>query len=254
MARSYSDLDTVKRLLRSIGAMKESKVRFSEAYKDLKPDTANSGNISLSGVTFSSAWAGHENFTFSFTDATSFDVVGDIVGSIGSGTTQANFSSTDRFTVSLSNWIGAAEIGDKWYIRANSDMSDDDGDAFISDASEYINSILSRKFDGISEIPFYSDVTVEVPGDVAFACARLAAYEIWNSVFAGLIPPGEDSPVEHWKKSAIEALDSYIAGHGSGPRWKSRDSLITEVGVEGVGEGIIEISNLTDSTNKTYNR
>ena len=48
MSRIYCELSDVKRLLRSV-INRESKIRFSEAYRGLKTDPGNSGNISLNG-------------------------------------------------------------------------------------------------------------------------------------------------------------------------------------------------------------
>lgn len=253
MARIYCDLDQVKRVLRT-GGTREAKVRFSEAYRDLRPDEDNRGNIVLNGVVFSDSWAGHEDFTFEFTDSTSFDVVGNVVGSLGNGTIQQSFVSADRFTVTVDNWEGVAEIGDKWYISSISDISNDDGDDFIVDNSKRINGKLEKVFGSLSSIDFYTTPSVPIPDAIEFACIRYTAYDIWNSIYSGQIPPGEESPVEMWKKAADDAVGNYTYGHGSGPRWRSRNSLITELGVEGVGDGVIEIDNLTDSPNKDYLR
>lgn len=253
MSRTYCDIDQVKRVLRT-GGTREAKVRFSEAYRDLKPDEDNRGNIALSGLAFSDSWAGHEDFTFEFTDSTSFDVVGNVVGALGNGTIQASFISADRFTVTANNWEGVAEIGDKWYISSISDISNDDGDEFIGDNSKRINSKLEKTFGSLSSIDFYADSSVPIPDGVEFACIRYTAYDIWNSIYSGQIPPGETSPVEMWKIAADEAMNNYTYGHGSGPRWRARDSLVTELGVEGVGDGVIEIDELTDPANKDYLR
>lgn len=253
MARVYCNLDQVKRLLRT-GGTREAKVRFSDAYRDLKSDEDNSGNISLSGIAFDDAWAGHEDFTFEFTDSTSFDVVGNVVGSLGNGTIQSSFISEDRFTVSPNSWEGIAGVGDKWYISSISDISNDDGNDFIGDNSKRINAQLEKAFGSLSNVDFYASPSVSIPDAVEFACIRYTAYDIWNSIYSGQIPPGEESPVEMWKKAANEVMDAYTYGHGSGPRWKSRDSLVTELGVEGVGDGVIEIDNLTDPANKDYLR
>lgn len=253
MSRIYCDIDQVKRLLRT-GGTREAKVRFSDAYRDLKPDEDNRGNITLSGLAFSDSWAGHEDFTFEFTDSTSFDVVGNVVGSLGDGTIQSSFISADRFTVSGNNWEGVAEIGDKWYISSISDISNDDGDDFIGDNCKRINAKLEKVFGSLSSMDFYTDPSVTVPDAVEFACIRYTAYDIWNSIYSGQIPPGEESPVEMWKKAADDAMSDYTYGHGSGPRWKARDSLITELGVKGVGDGVIEIDSLTDPANKDYLR
>ena len=253
MARIYCDIDQVKRVLRT-GGTREAKVRFSDAYRDLKPDEDNAGNVALSGVAFSDAWAGHEDFTFEFTDSTSFDVVGNVVGALGSGTIQASFVSADRLTVTTDKWSGVAEAGDKWYISSCSDISDDDGDEFISDNCKRINAHLEKVFGSLSSIDFYSDSSVSIPDAVEFACIRYTAYDIWNSIYSGQIPPGESSPVEMWKKAADDTMGNYTYGHGSGPRWRSRDSLVTELGVKGVGDGVIEIDELSDPANKDYLR
>ena len=253
MARLYCNLDQVKRLLRA-GGTREAKVRFSDAYRDLKSDESNQGNITLSGVAFSDTWAGHEDFTFEFMDSTSFDVVGNVVGSLGNGTIQSNFVSADRFTVASVIWGNIAEVGDKWYISSISDISDDDGDSFIEDNSKRINAKLEKVFGSLSSVDFCASPSVAIPDAVEFACIRYTAYDIWNSIYSGQIPPGEDSPVEIWKNAADEAINNYTYGHGSGPRWRSRDSLVTELGVEGVGDGTIDIDNLTNATNKDYLR
>ena len=253
MARVYCTLDQVKRLLRTSGE-REAKVRFSEAYRDLKADEDNTGTISLSGVTFKDSWSGHEDFTFTFTDSTSFDVVGNVVGALGSGTIQSSFTSSGRFTVAASQWSGVANVGDKWYISSISDISNDDGDDFITDNTKRINAKLETAFGSLSNVNFYSSPSVSVPDAIEYACIRYTAYDIWNSVYSGQIPPGEESPVEMWKRDAKEILEDYIAGRGVGPKWRSRDSLVTDLGVAGVGDGIIEIDDLTDAANKDYKR
>jgi len=249
--RIYCDLDDVKRLLRSVG-VRESKVRFSSAYKELKADSGNAGTIVLSGVTFESCFADHEMYTFTFTDSTSFSVVGDVVGSLGSGTVRAKFTSTDRFSVPLANWSGSANAGDKWYITANSDVSDDDGDDFIDDVCGKINSSLEARYGSLASVPFIADLSVTIPDAIKYACIRLSAYEIFNSVFAGI---GEgDSPVAHWRDDAEKALNGYLDSHGKGPIWRSREIMITKIGITGVGEGVVDIDELTGDEAKDYSR
>jgi hypothetical protein len=43
-------------------------------------------------------------------------------------------------------------------------------------------------------------------------------------------------------------------GGGPGPRWRARASLITEIGVEGVGEGIIDLDPLSSTENEDFDR
>ena len=253
MSRIYCELSDVKRLLRSV-SNKENKIRFSDAYRDLKADSGNSGTIALSGVCFVDSFADNETYTFSFTDSTSFDVSGNVIGNLGSGNTQAEFTASGRFTVPVANWSGAAVSGDKYYITSASNMSDDDGHAFIVDVTKYINSKLERVYGDLANVSFYDSTSVDIPDALSYACSRFAAYEIFNSIFACMSPPGEESIVEMWKTAADEKLEEYSSGHGTGPLWKSRESLITEVGVEGVGEGVLDIDEIPDAKNKQYER
>ncbi len=246
----YCSISDVKRLLRSIPG-RESKVRFSSAYKGLLADGNNNGSIALSGVTFDDAFSGHETFTFEFIDSTSFDVTGDVLGSLGSGNRFAEFSYLEMFSVPVANWSGAAQVGDKVYITSDSDLSNDDGTGFIEDATREINAELETRYGSLDNVPYYDDEDETIPDAVVFACMRYAAYEIFNSLYAG----GEgESLVENWNKSASKTLDKYLAGKGMGPRWKSRVLLVTELGVKGVGDGIIKINELSDAKNKEYTR
>ena len=248
----YCSISDVKRLLRSIPG-RESKVRFSSAYKGLLSDDGNNGDIALSGVTFNAGFSGHETFTFEFTDSTTFDISGDVLGNLGSGDRFTDSTSSDNFLVPSANWSGAAQTGDKVYITADSDLSDDDGTGFIEDATRKINAELETRYGSLDNIAYYDDATETIPDGVVFACIRYAAYEIFNSLYAGMAREGE-SPVEGWNKSASETLDKYLAGKGLGPRWRSRALLVTELGVEGVGDGIIKIDELSDAKNKEYTR
>ena len=252
MSRIYCDLDDVKRLLRSL-RNRESKIRFSDAYRDLKANSDNSGSISLSGVSFVDSFAEHETFTFEFSDSTSFEVTGDVVGNVGSGTTNELFTASGRFTVPAANWSGTAEEGDKWYITSASDISNDDGHDFIVDATRRINAKLDKKFGSLSNVEFYDSTSAELPDAIQFSCIRYTAHDIFHSVYAGIMQEGE-TIVENWKISAEETLNEYLEGHGRGPIWRSRTSTIHEIGIEGVKDGIIEIDELTDAENKEYER
>jgi len=252
MGRIYCEISDVKRLLRSI-SNRESKIRFSDAYKDLKASPNNLGTIALSGVNFVDSFAEHETYTFEFTDSTSFDVSGDVVGNLGSGNRFSEFIATDRFSVPADNWSGAAITGDKYYITAASDISEDDGHQYIVDSTRRINARLEKIFGALSNALYYDSTSVELPQAIQFACIRYTAYDIFNSVYAGMSIDGE-SPVEKWKTSAEDTLGEYLLGHGIGPRWKSRAAKITEIGVEGIDEGIVEIDELSDPKNKQYER
>ena len=252
LLREYCILDDVKRILRSAGS-RESRIRFSESYKDLKAKSDNSGNIFLSGVNFESSFSDHETFTFTFTDSTSFDVVGDVSGDLGSGTIQNTFTATNKFTVPSTKWTRIADTDDEYYITSNSDISDDDADGFIQDARKFINAELARIFGGLDNVSFISDPAEDIPQPISYACMRYASYEIFHSVFAGT-SIDEASPVQKWKDMADEAMEKYKSSSGSGPRWKARDSLITELGVPGVGEGEIDIKTITAAKNKDFER
>lgn len=252
MSRIYCTLNDVKRLLRSL-PNQESRVRFSSAYRDLKPDDGNSGDIDLSGVSFVDSFSDHDTYTFQFTDSTSFRVTGEIIGSLGTGNRFSTFTATNRFSVPSENWSGAAITGDKVYITAASDISEDDGHQFVVDATKKINSRLSTRYGSLSNVSYYDSTSAELPDAVSYACSRIAAYEIFNSVFAGSAVD-EASPVERWNKDAESELVLYLSAHGRGPIWKSRVSLVTEIGVSGVGDGVVEIDELPDPENKDYER
>jgi len=252
MSRIYCSLTDVKRLLRSV-SNRESKIRFSDAYRSLQADSANSGTIALSGVTFKDSFADHENYTFTFTDSTSFSVVGDLVGNIGSGNRFDSFEAEDRFTVPSANWSGAAILGDKYYITSASDVSNDDGHDFIVDSTKRINARLEKIYGTLDACAFYDSTSVEIPDAINFACIRYTAYDIFNSVFAG-VSPDDVSPVRRWKVAAEDTLGEYSTGHGKGPIWRSRPVSVDKIGIAVVGDGIIELDNLTDAKNKQYTR
>lgn len=250
MSDMYCSLNDVKRLLRSL-ANRESKIRFSSAYRDLKEDSNNTGTIYLSGVDFSTSFADHDTYTFEFIDSTSFSVTSDILGTLGSGDRFSTFSSTGKFSVPSSNWTGYALAGDKVYITAASDISDEDGEKFIEDSTKKIKGKLLEKFGSVDDFPFEIS---SVPDQINYACIRYTAYDIFNSMFAGMSTENGESPVEFWKNDADEALFSYLSSHGKGPVWKSRPVQVDTIGIEGIGDGEIDLRNLTDPKNKEYKR
>ena len=252
MLRVYCSLEDVKRLLRSL-ANKESKIRFSEAYRNLEPDSGNAGDIALSGVTFEDTFAEHETYTFTYTDSTSFDVSGDVLGNVGSGNIFETFTATGKFSVPPGNWSGSAITGDMYYITAASDVSDEDGHQFIKDSTRRIDARLERIYGTLANVSFYDSTSAEIPEAINFACSRYTAYDIFNSVYAAL-SSSEISPVQRWKVAADSTLENYLSGHGRGPIWKSRNQEVVIIGVPNVGEGVIDIADLTDPQNKVYNR
>lgn len=253
VGRLYCTLEDTKRILRSL-LNRESRIRFSSAYRNLSSDSGNTGTISLSGVSFKDEFAEHETYTFEFTDSTSFDVTGDVVGDIGSGTVTSEFEASGRFSIPVSNWSGSANTGDKVYITSASDMSNDDGHDFVADATKKINSKLGSVYGDLSNVSFSDSTSEEIPDAISFACSRYAAYFIFNSVFAGMNTANDESPVKNWKTEADEAINDYLSGKGSGPRWRSRSIRVQEIGIEGINDGIIEIDDLTDAKNKEYFR
>jgi hypothetical protein len=250
--REYCDLDSVKRILRSQTPI-TSKVKFSSSYKALKANENNVGSIQLSGVTFSSSYSGHEDFTFTFTDSTSFEVSSDIFGYLTNGSTISLLNISGTFSVPIGNWSGSAESGDEINISSDSDISDDDAEEFITDARRYINAQLENAFGSLDDLPFISDQSKDIPEGIIYACQRYASYEIWNSIFSGA-NSDEESPVERWKTMADNAVSIYLKGKGVAPRWNSRNGLITKIGVPGVGDGEINIDPIDNNSNKEFKR
>jgi hypothetical protein len=232
MARAYCTATQVKRLLRTA----TQKVKTSESYRDLSYNSGNSGSIRLGAVSFLDSYVGNERFDITFSDATSFEVVGETSGVIGTGTRNSTFSCA-YFTIASSDWSGVAQVDDVVYFISNSNVSNDDIVGFIDDATNYINNRLGVVFGDSTHIPWAFDYSVGIPGGLQFAAIRFTAYDIFSSVIAGE-DIDQESPVYEWLRRAEKAIDDFInwyqkEGFTGTARWRSRDVIFKEIGIEG---------------------
>jgi hypothetical protein len=236
MARAYCTLDQVKRLLRTA----YKKVKTSEAYKNLGWNSDNTGTVRLTAITFKSSYVGSERFTITFSDSTSFEVIGDEIGYLGAGTTNALFDCS-YFTIGTGNWTGTPDSGDSVYFESNSNISTDDANDFIEDACNFIRNKLGFIFSDSTNIPWEADLSVPVPDGIEFAAIRFAAYDIYASVIAGM-EIDQEAPVVMWYKLAMDALVAFIKWWEKeeqigAPQWRSRDLVVgTQIGIDGEGE------------------
>lgn len=258
MARAYCTSASVKRLLRTA----TKKVKSSESYRDLSYNTGNSGTIRLGSISFLDSYVGDERFDITFSDATSFEIVGEDIGNLGTGTRNADFS-CDFFTIASSAWSGVAQADDVVYFISNSNISNDDITGFIQDASNYINNRLGVVFGDSTNIPWEADLNVSIPGGLQFAAIRLTAHDIFSSIIAGE-DIDQESPVYEWYRRAEKAIDDFIAwyqkeGFTGVARWRSRDVLFKDLGIDGYDTqnyaGELDVSETGDITDdKQYKR
>ena len=251
MARAYCTATQVKRLLRTA----TKKVKTSESYRDLSYNSDNSGSIRLGAVSFLDSYVGDERFDITFSDATSFEVVGETIGNLGTGTRNATFSCA-YFTIASSDWTGVAQANDIVYFISNSNISNDDVDGFIDDATNYINNRLGVVFGDSTNIPWEADLTIAIPGGLQFAAIRLTAYDIFSSILAGE-DIDQESPVYEWLRRAEKAIDDFILwyqkeGFTGTARWRSREVLFKDLGIDGLDtqnyDGELDVSQAGDIT------
>ena len=232
MARAYCTSDQVKRLLRTA----TKKVKSSESYRDLSYNSGNSGTVRLSAVTFLDSYVGDERFDITFSDSTAFEVVGENIGNLGSGTVGEAFTCA-YFTIAIASWSGVAQADDVVYFISNSNISNDDIDDFILDSSNYINNRLGVLWGDSTNIPWEADLAVVIPGGLEFAAIRLTAYDIFSAILAGE-DIDQESPVYDWYVRAEKAIDDFILwyqneGFTGTARWRSRPTIFKEIGISG---------------------
>jgi len=249
MARAYCTVSDIRRLFRTA----TKKVKLSENYRKLEYNTGNGGTVRLAAVTFADSYVGFERFTVTFSDSTAFEVSGEDIGVIGSGTTEADYS-CDYFTLLSASWSGTPQALDTYYFESNSNVSVDDVTAWIVDTSDYIRNKLANVFGGdTTAILWEDDLTINVPGGIRYACIRRTAYEIFCSILHG--NEEDDDMVAVWRKQADDALRDFIGwwekeAQQCAPRWQSRRNsnlLFKELGKLGHGDS----GALTDVTTDT---
>lgn len=241
MARDYCDLTNVKRLLRTANR----KINTSEAYKDLGYNSDNVGTIILTAVTIEESYADHERFTATFSDSTSFVVSGEESGYLGTGSIGSLFSCS-RFSIDSTSWTGTPGSNDVVYFVSDSDVSTDDAEAYIGDASNFIRNKLGELFGDSTNIPWETELTLAIPDGLVFAAIRLAAYYIFSSAMAGTVI-NQEAPIIYWYREGLQAIDDFLAWYkketqAGSPRWRSREVLFKEIGISGLEEDVIDLT------------
>lgn len=232
---SYTQLEDVKRLLRQ----QQKRIKFSSSYRRLEWNTGNQGTIRLIGLAIDNSYAGHERFEITFTDSTNFTLIGVEQGYLGDGSVLLSFVSNDGiFTIETSKWTGSAEAGDKVSWETDSNISDVDARGFMNDAFKYTNGMLEEFFND-DEIPFY-DEGQPVPSGIGLANLLLTGALIFEATFVG--QDMERSPVQVWVERADKLIERYIesAKKGGRPHWRSKAVHVTDTGIEGVEDGLIQ--------------
>jgi hypothetical protein len=252
MARDYCTLANIKRLLRTANR----KINTSEAYKELGYNADNIGDIKLIDVTIEESYVGHERFTATFSDSTSFVVSGEESGYLGTGNIGSLFSCS-RFSIPSTFWTGDPETADVVYFVSDSDVSTDDAEEYIVDASNFIRNKLGELFGDSTNIPWETDLTLDIPDGLVFASIRLAAYYIFTSAIAGTVID-QESPVIYWYKEGLQAIEDFLAWYKKetqvgAPRWRSREVLFTEIGISGLEEDVIDVTEDT-TLDHSYDR
>ena len=261
MAAIYTTLNDTKRLLRATDSQK--RVKFSSSIKSIDRGKNNTGTIFMtaSGITIDTAYAGHEMFTFVFSDATNFSCVRtdpitrDTV-TVGSGTVGADFTVADVLTVEDTAWTGTAIAADEVSFQTNSDISDDDGTAFIEDSQIFIDSMLEENgymaFRAADDTALIWTAADDVPKQIKFAAARLSAYFIFSSIFhvnrkastpSRINTEDMEKEVVTWLREAMYTVAQYIkkvqvSKVTTAPVWSAEAPLIQGKGVDGEGLGI----------------
>lgn len=262
---AYSDLDAAKRLLRvlSVSGNNQYKIRFSNSYTLPEAYSSNDGDGILIGLTsLRSDYAGAENWWLKFTSATNFTLYrGDSEAVVdGSGNTSASFTSTSGIlSIAADRWSGSPQIGDRFKFTTDSNISDDDGDAFIEDADTILDGMMLEFMDS-DIVPIRSGI----PTLVQKASAYISASIIFTSVFSNLNTDQVPTLVRRWYNLGRQMVNLYIESvpgkrlreYVRYGRFVSREPLIETIGItEAAGvEGLKgEIDVLNESYDTDYN-
>ena len=265
---TYCTFEMVQRILGNGEISK--KIRFSDSYKNLQAFRNNQGTASLSAITIGPDYSGIERFRITFSDATNFsmevwenDKI--LTRTVGTGTISTDFVSPDgSIYINSDDWSGVPVAGDYFEFSTNSHMSITDAVKFIQDAEVMCDVIIESEVNYLTPkdtaIRFDRDT---VPKAVRLACARLAAFFIYTTVYNEQAIPGiptnlnditealrRDNDLSSWVKQARKYLDGWIRKYTmffdpetgnanvTGPRWRNIQPFFEAAGVYGVGEGI----------------
>jgi len=247
---AYCSLDEVRRLL----SVQEQKIKFSEAYQRLEWNTSNKGNGRLTGFIISDDYQGHERMSVTFSDSTNFTMMGEKIGYLGDGSRLDPFTSLDgMFTIEADKWTGEPQVADEFSFTTISNVSNSNARLFMTDALDRINGKFRVVYGDSTNIPFY-DESYALPGEIRVAGMMLSACSIFKAAFVGASQ--ESMPVVDWCEEWEDIIDAFIEdllkSLKGAPGWRSKPAHIVDTGIEGVEEGLIGESDVTD--NESYTR
>lgn len=238
----YTSLDKVKRIMRSVSTdtSVQQKVKFSDMHTLPKKFRDNAGSGMLLDVDVANNYVGLEHWKIVFTSSTAFTLYRgeDELATDGSGVIGSTFvSASGVITIRPSNWAGSFVAGDSFKFNTESNISDEDGEAFISDAENIVNS-MAQELVGSDTVPY----TQAIPEKVNTGTAYIAAFLIWSSVFSPTNQSQVPEFVNRWFRIGSNLISAYLEtipgrltyGAVHIPRFVARRPLFDYVGVEEV--------------------
>lgn len=242
----YTSLDKAKRIMRSVSTdpSVQQKIKFSDSHTLPKKFSDNTGTGMLLDVDVADNYVGYERWKVHFTSPTAFTLYRgeDELTVDGSGVVSSTFiSSSGIITITPSDWVGTFALDDYFSFETESNISNEDGEAFITDAEAIANSI-AHELVGSDYVPY----TQSIPEKINTGTAYIAAFLIWSSVYTPTNQSDIPEFVNRWYRIGSNLISAYLEtipgrltyGAVHIPRFVARKPLFDYVGVkdaEGVG-------------------
>lgn len=255
---TYTDLDDIKRILRSSD---REVVRFSDSLTDIRVKSSDSNRaigFDDSQVVVDPSFDAKLSIAFKFSSDTEFNVWWVDRSRNEDLLISANQLKSDDYTTPNGMivfpsdcWIGDFDDGDVITITFDPHMSNEDAERYMKDAEVEIDSILAanqiRFFQETSGGDNFYPIAAEVPPPVAVAASYLAAYYIFTDVFLTVLKDGgaDGTYAGRWKGRAEKYIKNFMEAEGySPPLALAFPKYIDKFGVPGEGPGM---GGLTDS-------
>lgn len=222
LVATYCSLQDVRRQLRSVSH--GGRIRFSESFNELRPDSDNTGTVELFAIGVSLEYADVATYRFQFaSDSSSFtmykvDTEKATEVPLGSGLKQQNFTSSDgNFQVDATSWTGFVFPEDSVRFQTDSHIATHDGTRFIQDAERFVDTVLERNIRFVSRdenLRFPLDSTSPIPKAVQLATQKIAAYFIYKAAYLEQqVERTSDSIAIGWMREGLELLAGYVDKH-----------------------------------------
>lgn len=265
---SYTDLDEVRRILRSSD---REVVRFSDSITSIRAkaaDTSRMIGFNESLLEVDPSFDEKLELRFEFTSDTEFNLLKldrmlEREVAIGTGDRSQEYETPDgMFTIPAACWIGDIQAEDVVTIQFDPHMSDQDALRYIEDTEVEIDSTLSANQIRFSEEVdpgdryFDPDPTSDnpLPSIISVATTYLAAYYIYTDVFVNILKEGgpQGTYAGRWKGRAERYIRDYIKAEGySNPRAIAFPRYIDKFGVPEEGPGMKGMSEHPDQDAET---